>query len=380
MSRTTKILGLSLLVVVALALSFTAGFNRGSEAQSGIAPELEVVQEAWDIILRDYVDKDRLDGSELSQGAIRGMLKALDDPYSSYLDSETYQLGLGSLEGKFEGIGAHVAVRDEQLMIIAPIAGSPADIAGIRAGDIILEVNGQPTADMSLAEAVLKIRGPQGTAVSLLVLHDGAAEPELIEIVRAEIEVASVHFEMIEGMAYINITQFSERTGEELAPVIDEIARGEATAIILDLRSNGGGLLQTVVDVTSHFLKEGVIVYVVDQGERTARNVKPTARTTELPMVILVDGYTASGGEVLAGALQDHGRAVIAGTRTFGKGSVNVLHQLKDGSGIYITTARWLTPDGHLIEGEGLQPDHKLELDEVDAIQWAVDYLKENHS
>ena len=377
MLKGIKTVGLVLLLAVILALVFGAGYALGTRAQPGVVQGMDVVAQAWDILFEDYVDRDKLDRSLLSQGAIKGMVEALDDPYTSYLDAETYQLGLSSLEGKFEGIGAQVAIRDEQLIIIAPIADSPAAKVGIRAGDKILGINGRSTSEMSLAEAVLIIRGPKGTSVRLLILHQGETKPELIEIVRAEIELTSVRFEMRGDIAYINITYFSERTEEELSSVIHNIAQGGANGIILALRSNAGGLLQTVVNVTSHFLNEGVVVYVVDSyGERTALTVEPVAITIDLPMVVLVDSYTASGGEVLAGALQDHARATIAGTRTYGKGSVNILHQLKDGSGLYVTIARWLTPNGHLIEGAGLQPDYELELDTEDAIQWAIDYLK----
>jgi len=334
------------------------------------------VVEAWNTILQDYVDKDNIDTDAMSQAAIKGMLEALDDPHSSYLDPEDYQLSLASLEGKLEGIGAQVAIKEGQLMIIAPIPDSPAARAGIRAGDIVLEVDGRPTSEMSLAEAVLTIRGPKGTPVRLLILHQDETEPEEIEIVRAEIDLPSVRSEMRGDIAYISLTYFSERTDEELSPVLQSIAGEAATGIILDLRSNSGGLLQTVVDVASHFLREGVVVSVVDnQGKHTTLEVTSKEIITDLPLVVLVDSYSASGSEVLAGALQDYARATIAGTRTFGKGSVNTLHQLKNGSGLYITIARWLTPNGRLIEGEGLHPDYELDLTGEEAIQWAIDYL-----
>jgi carboxyl-terminal processing protease len=305
------------------------------------------------------------------------MVESLDDPHTSYMDAETYQLSLSDMEGKFDGIGAHVAVRDEQLMIIAPVADSPADEAGIRAGDVILAVNGESTLGMSLAEAVLRIRGPKGTAVSLLILHQEETEPVEIEIVRAEIELPSVYFEMRGDIAYVNITHFTERTDEELFPALESMVQESATGIILDLRSNPGGLLDTVVEVASHFLEEGVVVDVMDsEGNLTALHVEPTRLVTDLPVVVLVDSFSASGSEVLAAALQDYGRATIAGTTTFGKGSVNKFYLLENGSGLYLTVARWLTPNGHLIEGEGIRPDYELELDEEDAIQWAIDYLK----
>ena len=378
MSKIPKIMVIALLVV-SLALSFGAGCALDTRTPPSSSQSLDVVEEAWNIIFQDYVDKDRLDASKLSQAAIKGMVEAVDDPYTSYLDAETYQLSLSSLEGKFEGIGAQVAVKDNQLMIIAPIADSPADKAGIRAGDKILEIDGRSTLEMSLVEAVLLVRGPRGTTVRLLILHQGETEPEEIEIVRAEIELPSVHFEMRQDIAYINITYFSEGTDEELSPVLDSITREAATGIILDLRSNPGGLLPIVIDVASRFLTEGVVVDVVDnQGKHTTMTVKRNGVTTDLPLVVLVDSYSASGSEVLAGALQDYGRATIAGTITYGKGSVNILRQLQDGSGLYITTARWLTPNGRLIEGEGICPDYELELEGEDAIQWAIDYLKSN--
>ena len=375
-----KIMVLALLLV-GLILSSGAGCcsvtNIPVPSSSGHG--LDVVEEAWDIISQDYVEKDSLDADALSRGAVRGMVEALDDPYTAYLDPETYQLSLSDLQGKFEGIGAHVAMRDDEIVVIAPIPGSPADKAGIRAGDKILEVDGEPTLGMSLVEAVLLVRGPKGTSVRLLILHEGETEPGEIDIVRAEIELTSVNFEMREDIAYINITHFSGRTDAELSPVLDSLDDEEATGIVLDLRSNPGGILPAVVDVASYFLTEGTVVDVVNnQGDHTPISVERKGVTTDLPLVVLVDGFSASGSEVLAGALQDYHRAIIAGTKTFGKGSVNILRQLSDGSGLYITTARWLTPSGRLIEGEGIVPDRELELEGEDAISWAIDYLESN--
>jgi len=305
------------------------------------------------------------------------MLQALDDPYTSYLDKETYTLGRSTLEGTFNGIGAYVTMKDKQLMIIAPIADSPADKAGIKAGDIILQIDGEPVAGLSLASAIIKIRGPRDTAVRLLVLHEGDSDPVEITIIRAAFDFPSLRFEMKGEYAYINITDFTERTPAELATVMKNLVDKKATGIILDLRGNPGGLLDQVVDVASFFLSEGVVVEIrSNQGEITVINVKEDGLKNNLPMVVLVDKASASGSEVLAGALQDRDRATIAGTTTYGKGSVNVLYPLSDGSGLYMTIARWLTPDGRLIEGFGIEPDIKLELTGDEAIQWAIDYLK----
>jgi len=376
MSNKVKI-ALSLFLAVIIALAFTAGcfIGGGTSPQS----DLGIIEQAWEIILRDYVENDQVDTEALAQGAVRGMVEALGDPYTSYLDTEAYQLSLRSLEGSFEGIGAYVTIKDEQLMIIAPIADSPADRAGIRAGDVILEVDGQSTTGMSLAEAVLLVQGPEGTRVDLLVLHEGETEPELISVIRAVIEVPSVEFEMREEIAYIIISHFSERTTGELLPVMEAIVQQGAEGIVLDLRSNPGGLLDTVVDVAGFFLEEGVVVDVVDnEGNHDVYRVEVGGITTDLPLVVLVDEYSASASELLAGALQDYERATIAGARTFGKGSVNILRRLDDGSGLYITNARWFTPNGRLIEGEGIYPDYELELEGEDAVQWAIDYLRSN--
>jgi carboxyl-terminal processing protease len=373
MSERNKTVIIILLVAAVIVLSFGTGWVLGS--RSSPHQGLGVVGQAWGIIFQDYVDKDRLDAEVLADGAVKGMVEALDDPYTAYLDPTAYELSQKGLEGKFEGIGAYVAAEDDKIVVIAPVAGSPADEAGIRAGDVILAVDGKSTAEMSLTEVVLAVQGPKGTTVTLSILHQGETEPVLLEIVRAEIEVPSVRFEMKDDIAYINITNFSERTVEELAPVMEEVKQ-QASGIILDLRSNPGGLLDSVVGVASFFLNEGVVLDVVDnEGNHQTYSVEP-GLATDLPMVVLVDDYSASGSEVLAGALQDYGRAVIAGEKTFGKGSANTMYKLEDGSALYITYARWFTPKGRLIEGEGIHPDYELDLENVDAVQWAIDYLK----
>lgn len=374
MAKTIKIIAVTLLLAATIALSFGAGCVLGTKTSPQL--NLDIVEEAWNIIQQDYVERDNIDANKLTQGAVRGMVEALDDPYTAYLDTTAYELSMKNLAGKFEGIGAYVTANKEgQVVIIAPIADSPAEKAGIRAGDIILEIDGRPTEGMSLPEAVLNIQGPKGTAVALRVLHQEETESEVVMIVRAEIKVPSVQSEMKEDIAYIRIIDFTGRTTQELASVLEDINQ-QATGIILDLRSNPGGLLDTAIEVASFFLREGVVADMVDnQGKHTVYSVKPSQVTTNLPLVVLVDGYSASASEVLTGALQDYHRAAIAGARTFGKGSVNILRRLKDGSGIYITTARWLTPNGRLIEGEGLEPDYTL-AEDMDAIQWAIDFLK----
>ena len=366
---------IGLILTVIFILSF--GFGCIIATPQDLA--LKSVEQVWDIILKDYVEKEEVNVNQLSQAAIEGMLELLNDPYTTYLDKENYQLSYEDLTGKFEGIGAVITVdENDQLEVVAPIAGSPAAEAGIKPGDVLLEVDGVSISGMGLYEVILMVRGPKGTSVSLLVLHENETEPVEIIIVRDEVEIQSVIFEMRDDIAYVQITEFNERTNEELLPVLEAIDTADANGIILDLRSNPGGLLETVVDVTSHFVNEGLIVVSIRDSEGIVKDLKANKQqlTTNLPMVVLVDDFSASGSEVLAGTLQDYNRAAVAGSKTFGKGSVNYLQQLADGSGIYISTARWLTPHGSLIEGKGIMPDIELELEGEDAIQWAIDYLE----
>jgi carboxyl-terminal processing protease len=378
MNRYLKCTVVVTLISVMLLITFSAGCAVGNGFTLGADNGLEVVSQAWNIIFQDYVEKSKLDAGKLAGGAIEGILNVLDDPYTAYLTPDEYELSTSGLEGKFEGIGATVNIKDEKITIVAPIDGSPAYNAGIKAGDVILTVDGTSTEGMTLTEAVLRIRGPAGTPVKLLVLHEGDTDPVEIEIIRDEIKLESVRYEMKEDIAYIRISHFSERTDEELAEALKAITGQNAAGIVLDLRDNPGGNLETVVNVTSQLIKEGTVLHVVsNQGQESTLSVTP-AVTTDLPTVVLVNKYSASGSEVLSGALQDYHRATIAGTVTYGKGSVNVLRQLKDGSGLYITTARWLTPLGNLIEGKGVTPDVSLELEGDEAIQWAIDRLKGN--
>ena len=368
-----------IITITLIAASLLVSLLPGCITVTGITGDEEgpeAIEEAWDIIFDNYVTKDNLDAKALREGAIEGMMEALDDPYSAYLDPDTYELSMSNLEGSFEGIGAAVTMEEGSLIIVSPFSGSPAERAGIRENDEVLEINGKSVSDMSLVEAVLLVRGPRGTTVNLTVLHEGDTGPVEIEVVRDEIEVSSVDYRMVGDIAYVRIIDFSSRTDDEILSALNSIAQENARGLIIDLRRNLGGMLNAVVDITSRFIDEGVVLKIVDgDGNSSTREVVDQDVRTDLPVVILVDEYSASGSEVLAGALQDYDRAVVAGSQTFGKGSVNTLRKLSDGSGIYITFARWYTPDGRLIEGQGITPDYELDLEGEEAIQWAVDYL-----
>jgi len=379
---------LTLLGVLVIVLSFGAGVAYSQllspRAALELPEEFDALWEVWGFLSEDYVNNEALDPGELSEGAIEGMLEALGDPYTSYIES--YELEASDLEGSFEGIGAIVSMEDGELTVVSPIAGGPAERQGVRAGDKILEVDGEPTAGMSLMEAVLRIRGPKGTMVTLLILHQGETTPVTTEIIREEITLDSVHLDMLpDSIAHIQITYFSGHTYEELTAALNNALQSGAWGIILDLRGNPGGYLYVVVDVASEFLDGGIVLYEAD-GEGDIIKEWPASSgglATELPLVVLVDGGSASGSEVLAGALQDRGRAKLIGTRTYGKGSVCIVRELSDGSGLYVTTARWLTPDHHLIEGVGLSPDFEVEITEEDIasgrdpqLEFAIDYLE----
>lgn len=378
----------TLLVAFAVVLSFGVGFQLSrslSQPVTGLPEEFNALGEVWQSLERYYVNKDALDAEELSEGAIRGLLKALDDPHTSYLDAETYEMEWSAYEGSFEGVGAVITMKDGELTVVSPIAGGPAEEQGVRAGDKILEIDGEPTSGMNLTEAVLKIRGPQGTEVTLLILHQGETTPVEIEIIREEVKLDSIYLEMLpEGIAHIQITHFSERTHEELVAVLNDAIDNGAEGIILDLRNNPGGYLHVAVDVASEFLDGGTVVYQQDsEGRLDELPATPGGLAKDLPLVLLVNEWSASGSEVLAGAIQDRGRANLVGNVTYGKGSINIVRELSDGSALYVTTARWLTPDGSLIEGIGLTPDFEVEITEEDILNdrdpqldFAIEYIK----
>ena len=325
-------------------------------------PDMGSVWEAWRDISAILENEDTgLAVQDIQMAAINGLLTALDDPYTRYLDTDLYSLELEAYHSDFEGIGTWVRMPEDQLTVVAPMPDSPAEQAGVLAGDIILEVDGVSLQGLSLSEATLRIRGPRGTPVELLVLHTGSDVPVLITVIREVIKQPTVIWDplpSIDGIAYLRISQFLDDTDEDLEKALEEIASQEYDALIVDLRFNLGGLLSTTINATSQFLKGGLVLYQVDgHGKRTETKVKEGGLATEIPLVILVNGSSASGSEILAGALQDHQRATLIGTNTFGKGSVNELRKLEDGSGLYLTYALWYTPDGRLIEREGLAPD-----------------------
>jgi len=378
MPKSLKISLIVVLSILVLSLAFGGGWVAGTGTPLfSQGPNARLLNQAWTVITHNYVEPSIANSTILDEGAVKGMVQALNDPYSAYLSPDEYKVSQSGLQGTFSGIGAQVGMnKNNQPVILAPLENSPAAKAGIETGDVVLAVNGKSTQGLSLTETVLLVRGPAGTIVKLLIQHEGEATPVEIDVVRAQINAPSVTYQIMGNIAYIDITSFSEDTNDELNAGLQALDLKDSTGIILDLRDNPGGLVSDVVDVASHFIKAGVIVTLVDnKGDSFSQSVHPNGVFTDLPIVVLVNQYTASGSEVLSGALQDYHRATIAGNTTLGKGSYDSFFQLSDGSAIYLTIGRWLTPDGREIEGKGITPDYVLTQTGEQEIQWAIDFL-----
>ena len=368
MARIRLICALSMLTACLLllggcALQVFGGEEEPPQQLQGLPPEFERLLEVWELMQREHIKGGELDAQAMSDGAIKGMLEALDDPYAAFFSPEQFKVANQDLKGVFEGIGAQVGIRNGHITILAPMPGTPAERAGIRPGDVILEIEGESTEGISLLEAVNLIRGPKGTVVTLLILHEDAGLAVSIPITRGVIPLTSVRFTMEDGgIGHLRVFNFANNTNDELLAALRQFEDSQGEGLVLDLRNNPGGLLSAVVDMTSQFLEDGLVLYQVDaRGDRTDWGVKAGGRAKDIPMVVLVNEFSASASEVFAGAMIDHERATVIGTTTFGKGSVNNLWPLTDGSGVNFTIAHWFTPNGTLIEGAGITPDVALE-------------------
>jgi carboxyl-terminal processing protease len=297
------------------------------------------------------------------------MLASLDDPYTRFMDPKAYSGMQEERAGSFSGIGIQIGMKGKQLSVIAPMEGTPAARAGLKAGDAILEIDGKPTKDMAIEEAVTHIRGPRGSTVKLKVQAEGnGAKPKVVPIVRDNIVTKAVKVEEMEGnIGYIRLNTFmANDAADEVKNALNKF-KGKS-GLIIDLRGNPGGLLPNAIDIGSMFIKEGPIVHVVNrEGEK--QSYKASGKVivdSKIPVAVLVDGGSASASEILGGALQDTKRATLIGTKTFGKGLVQTVHPLSDGSGVAITTNKYLTPAGHDIHKKGIEPDIKVEIPKID--------------
>lgn len=325
--------------------------------------------DAWDKLEQKYVDKSKLDSQKMFYGAIRGMVAAVDDPYTFFLTPDENKQSKDDLSGKFEGIGAQLGLKDTRVIVIAPLKDSPAAHAGLRAGDIVLKVNGESTKGWTLVQAVGKIRGAKGTKVKLTVIRENKEKD--IEITRDEIKVESVE-ERIEKSAacksscknvgYIKVNQFGETTNTEWDSSVDKIAgswsRQEISGLVLDLRDNPGGFLESSVYLASEFVPQGNIIVKQESTVTPSHEyrVERAGKLLNIPIVVLINQGSASASEILSGALRDYGRATLVGEKSFGKGSVQEALDLSGGAGMHVTVAKWILPKGDWINGKGIQP------------------------
>jgi carboxyl-terminal processing protease len=386
---------LTAIVVVAIiaGASFLAGFGVNQligptsvYPRAGESENFDLFWEAWQIIEQEFFG-ELPDPRELTYGSIRGALRTLDDPATMLVEPMPSEDQMIDLRGVYEGIGALVAIDDEdQVVIVSPFDGSPAMQAGIRAGDVVLRVDDVAVTGMPLEEAVRLIRGPRGSTVRLTIMREEEAEPLVIEVTRDEVELATVGGTVLEeDIGYVRISLFSERTSQELEEILQELLEENPSGLILDLRNNPGGVFPSAaIEVTSQFLDKGTIVYEqFSDGREQAYSAQRGGLATEIPLVVLVNQGTASNSEVVAGAIQDHDRGVLIGEQTFGKGSVQRVHELSDGSGLHVTIALLLTPDRRPFHGEGLTPDIVVPFAEEDFLQGvdpqlerAIEYLE----
>ncbi len=321
----------------------------------------------WDEIQAEYVDHDKINNEALYYGAIKGMVQAVGDPYTDYFDPKANAAFNQDLDGKFEGIGAELSSKDGQLLVVAPLPLSPAEKAGLLAGDAIVAIDNVATHEMDLNQAVEKIRGPKGSVVSLTVVHKDSkdSQPVTVKITRDTISYPTVTWKKLDNnVAYLQIVSFNKDVDKKFIKALNEIIKQNPQGLIIDLRNNPGGFLDASVTISSSWIDKGQVVVketFTDEGRNIDYKAEQAIHAPEIPTVILINEGSASASEIMAGALQDYGKAIIVGTKSFGKGSVQNLLPFSDGSALKVTVAKWLTPKGRTIQGEGITPDVIIE-------------------
>ncbi|MFQ5458671.1 MAG: S41 family peptidase [Myxococcota bacterium] len=356
-----------LVILIAAAVVFSVAMQRSGYAGSKYE-ELATFNNVLSIVEKNYVEP--VDDKKLIEGAIQGMLASLD-PHSNFLDADTFKEMQVETKGSFGGLGIEITVRDGYITVVSPITGTPAYRVGIQSGDKIIKIEGKSTKNMSLIEAVKLMRGPKGTKITITIFREGMTRPEDYTIVRDVVKIQSVRSKILEdGYGYVKVASFQERTQQDLDKALKNFrGDGDLRGLVLDLRNNPGGLLDQAIKVSNTFLDGGLIVYTDGRIESQKMRFEATkgADEADYPMVVLVNGGSASASEIVAGALQDHRRALILGTKTFGKGSVQTIIPLEGGSGLRLTTAHYFTPNGGSIQAKGIVPDIVVRPDEYKA-------------
>lgn len=401
----TKVLQVILIVLISASVGYYFGVSKVNFEWKNYKPNISVINKepptslstvdfslfwtVWDKLETSYYDKTVLDSQKLLNGAITGMVQSLGDPYTVYLPPVQNSDFKQTMAGQFSGIGAELGIKGKQIIVVAPLDGSPALAAGIKAGDLIAKVDAKPTDNLTLAQVVEKIRGPKGTPVILTVLHKDSSSLQDIKIVRDTITVKSVSMWVkktgeIENVkidkkykdnevAYFRLSQFGDNTNQEWLDLANKLSLQinkdkNIKGLILDLRNNPGGYLTDATFIASEFIKDGTVV-IQDKGNGIDKTEFPVSRKgllTDIPMVVLINKGSASASEIVAGALRDHYRAKLIGETSFGKGTIQQAEDLGSGAGLHVTIAKWLTPKGIWVHGKGLTPDISVDLDPKD--------------
>jgi len=397
-SGTPKYIGLFLLITFVFMLGWNAGVSH-KQIQQGIVPQttitspmgqaetinMQLFWDAWNILSSNYVDPHSLVTEDMIFGAIKGMVASVKDPYTSFMTPKENRQFQESMQGHLEGIGAELTLRNGMITVISPLKNSPAQEAGIQPEDIIYEVDGTTTEDMTLEQAVMKIRGEKGSVVTLTILRKNYSEPLKIRITRDMININSIDWRMEGDVAVIEINQFGDTTKQEFSKAISEILLQRPKGVVLDLRYNGGGYLDGAIDITSEFLEKEKVVTIKKRNpeEDEVIYVNGQSRMANLPLAILINKGSASASEIVAGAIQDHNRGTIIGVESFGKGTVQSVENLIGGSSLRVTVAKWFTPNDQNINESGITPDIIVErtIEDIEAgkdpqLEKAIEYLE----
>lgn len=397
-SSAPKYIGFAILLVFVFMLGWNSGVNH-YQVKQGLSPQTTVADpsgqdetvnmqlfwDAWSILSSNYVDPHALITEDMVFGAIKGMVASLNDPYTNFMTPKENKEFQESLQGHLEGIGAELTLRNGMITVISPLKNSPAQKAGLQPEDIIYKVDDETTENMSLEQAVMKIRGEKGSVVILTVLRENHSEPIIIRIVRDSISINSIDWKIKNNIAIIEINQFGDTTKQEFSKAISGILLERPKGVILDLRYNGGGYLDGAVDITSEFMEKGKVVTIKKRNpeEDEVIYVSGQARMANVPMAVLINKGSASASEIVAGAIQDNNRGKVIGENSFGKGTVQTVENLVGGSSLRVTIAKWFTPNDQNINETGIKPDivvergvEDIEVNKDPQLDKAMEYLK----